>query len=240
MPSVAPAVPTIDLPPYVLLEVFEYLPGQDLVVASHTCRLWNQLILARRRLRTNAFIPSSYTPKVAIKDIELHPVFSQLHFDSAVEPEAAEYGVHKAVRKIMEEPVQKQLATSPAVTELRLDVMKYHPHVVVQNPEGVKVMDVVQELAKYKTAAAGFTFEDFYGREICSQRGYERKQRMRRVDMVGKEKVVVSFAPAVPFDGVAMFQALRFRSLDAARNAPSCKKENKEGHRFWSAFAFES
>jgi hypothetical protein len=150
MPSAAPALqaPAMDLPPYVLLEVFEYLPGQDLVVASHTCRLWNQLIMARRRLRTNAFIPSSHKPTVPIKDIELHPVISQLHFDSTVEPEEAEYGVHKTIRKITEEPVHMQLATSPAVTELRLDVMKYHPHVVVHNPDGVKVIDVVRELAK--------------------------------------------------------------------------------------------
>jgi hypothetical protein len=149
MPSIASLpVPTLDLPPYVLLEVFEYLPGQDLVVASHVCRLWNQLIIARRRLRTNAFIPSSYKPKFPIQDIELHPVISQLHFDSTVSVEDAEYGVHKTPRKIVEEPVHKQLATSPAVTELRLDVMKYHPHVVVTNPDGVKVIDVVRELAK--------------------------------------------------------------------------------------------
>jgi len=139
---------SFELPNYLLLEVFEYLPGQDLVVASHTCRLWNQLIMARRRLRTNAFIPSSHKPTVPTADIELHPVISQLHFDTTVEAQDAEYGIHKAPGKIMTAAVSKQLATSPAVTELRLDVMKYHPHIVVENPDGVKVEDVVIQLAK--------------------------------------------------------------------------------------------
>lgn len=138
----------MDPPPYLLLEVFEYLPGQDLVVASHTCRLWNQLILARRRLRTNAFLPSSYQPNFPATDIELHPVISQIYFDDKLDPEEAEYGCHKTARKVKDEPVAKQLATSPPVPELRLDVLKYHPHVVVSNPNGVTVMDVVRELAK--------------------------------------------------------------------------------------------
>jgi hypothetical protein len=147
MPSTA-STPSIDLPPYVLLEVFEFLPGQDLVVASHTCRLWNQLIMARRRLRANAFLPSTYVPSYPIPDTELHPIISQLHLDDTVDPSEATYGRNKPARRINASPVATQLATCPAVTELRLDVMKYHPHVVVANPDGVRVADVVRELAK--------------------------------------------------------------------------------------------
>jgi hypothetical protein len=147
MPSTT-STPSIDLPPYVLLEVFEFLPGQDLVVASHTCRLWNQLIMARRRLRANAFLPSTYVPSYPIPDTELHPIISQLHLDDTVDPSEATYGRNKPARRINASPVATQLATCPAVTELRLDVMKYHPHVVVANPDGVRVADVVRELAK--------------------------------------------------------------------------------------------
>jgi len=139
---------SFELPNYLLLEVFEYLPGQDLVVASHTCRLWHQLIAARRRLRTHAFAPSSHKPAVSPAETELHPVLSQLHFDATVDAAAAEYGVRKAPRRIMAAAVSEQLATSPAVPALRLDVMKYHPHVVVENPDGVRVADVVVQLAK--------------------------------------------------------------------------------------------
>lgn len=255
---------SFELPNYLLLEVFEYLPGQDLVVASHTCRLWNQLIMARRRLRTNAFIPSSHNPTVPVADIELHPVVSQLHFDTTVDAADAQYGVRKSPRKLLSAAVSKQLATSPAVTELRLDVMKYHPHVLVENPAGVKVADVVEELAKYKAAATNFTFEEFFGRELCSQRGYERKKSMQRVDMVGNEKVLVTFAPGVAFNGTVLFEAVRFRSVDAAKRAAEEPKKSvdtpaphhpprsvdaaakddshskkSEGYRFWSAFAFE-
>jgi hypothetical protein len=61
-----------------------------------------------------------------------------------------------------------------------------------------------------------------------------------RADLMEK-RVVVSFAPPVQFNGAVMFQALRFKSVAATRNGPTdCKKEKKEGHRFWSAFAFES
>ena len=117
-------------------------------MATHICRLWNQLILSRRRLRTNAFLPSTYQPNVLVSDIELHPVLSTLHFDGELDPTEAEYGCHHASRKIASAPVAEQMATSPPVPQMHLAVMSFQPHLVVSNPEGVKVMDVVRELAK--------------------------------------------------------------------------------------------
>ncbi|KAF8246489.1 hypothetical protein K440DRAFT_655151 [Wilcoxina mikolae CBS 423.85] len=237
----------MDLPPYILLSVFEHLPGRDLIVATHTCRLWSQLILSRRRLRANAFLPSpAYTPPYALTSTELHPVISQLHFDDTTDPEAATFGRNQ--RLIKDSPVKTQMATCPAVTELRLDVMKYHPHVVVTNPSGVTVEDVVKELAKYKSVTTNFTYDDFFGREICSKRKYERRKHMRRADMVGSEKVVVTFGPPTVFDGTVLFSAERFAAVNGGEKTAGKRKGRKEremgkekdGHRFWSAFAFET
>jgi hypothetical protein len=142
-----PAKPTMELPSFILLEVFSHLPGRDLVVASRVCSLWNNLITGRRRLRANTFVPSEYNPNFDAEYTELHPVISQLHFDDSVRPKEATYGVRKC-RAISQDGVYQQLATCPAVKELRLAVLKWQPNVVIRNENGVRVKDVVEELAR--------------------------------------------------------------------------------------------
>lgn len=141
------------LPAYILLEVFEYLPGADLAVAANTCSLWRSLIRTRRRLRAHCFLGSpsaasspAYSPRYRLKDTELHPVLSLLHFDNTVDPLLATYGC-RSWRRLLTAPWASQPATCPPLTTLRLDVMKYHPHLVVNNPHGVTLRDVVRELA---------------------------------------------------------------------------------------------
>lgn len=135
------------LPAYILLDVFEYLPGADLAVAANTCSLWRSLILTRRRLRAHCFLRSpAYSPRYRLEDTELHPVLSLLHFDNTVDPLMATYGCRRW-RRLLTAAVASQPATCPPVATLRLDVMKYHSHVVVHNPHGVTLRDVVYELA---------------------------------------------------------------------------------------------
>ena len=43
-------------------------------------------------------------------------------------------------------------------------------------------------MGQSKNAEAGFTYEEFFGRGLCSKRSYQRRKPMRRADTVGPEK----------------------------------------------------
>lgn len=277
--AVEPQSTAVELPPYILLEVFQYLSGRDLTACTGVSHMWRSLIHTRRQLRSNAFLPplpSSEIPSsppaqpAKISDVELHPVLSLLHFDPSLDAAAVTYGTGtrgREVRLISDGNLGDMMATAPPVEELRLDVLKYHPNLVVRREGGVKVADVVQELINYKESTTDFTFEEFFQREICSQRGYDRRRRMRRVDMVGADKVLVTFSPAMlppvsalntscsphPPSSTVLFKALAFHAVkDVQKHYNSQPEQEQEGgarpplnwskdvpgYRFWSAFAF--
>ena len=56
-----------------------------------------------------------------------------------------------------------------------------------------------------------FTYGDFFGRDACAARGYERRQRMRRVDLVAKEKYASSLGKKNLRDGMLVSTAASAR-----------------------------
>ncbi|KAI5801161.1 hypothetical protein EDC01DRAFT_509331 [Geopyxis carbonaria] len=232
--------PFPQLPFYILLEVLQQLPGRDLLTASAVCKHWHTLIHTRRRLRDHAFLPPSapadptYTPDQA----ELHPIFSLLHFSAAQKPEFATYGV-RADALLADHDVRNAMASSPPLCELKLELLKYHEHMVVRNPAGVRVSDVMAALPKYITGTTDFTFEEFYARDVCRAKGFNRVKRMRRSDMIGHEKVLLTFSAADGRDPT-LFRAESFVGVKAARQAALAGEPAPAGYRFWGAFAYQA
>lgn len=239
----------------VLLEIFSYLDGMDLIMSSRVCHFWRGIIFSSSRLLEKSFYDVSVPrrkreegeEKINVKDIELHPFFRKLHFDNSLSLDELTYGgssssssvSHKVEKKYQkqkyrrlrsDDPVNSQLATVPRVPILRLDVLKYHPNVVVKNPDGVRVRDVLVELDRYKKEITNIAFHEFYGNEICVLRGYPRRKQMARYDMLGEAKLVAAFSTEPsesPIDGAPVWSTQDFVRVDDGMKS-----------RFWSSFAF--
>lgn len=143
-----------NIPPYLLQDVLIHLSLFDLLDCRRVCRLWNAVIMSRRHLRQKLFIQQSDIDPAPFIDgppdklsFELHPVFSMIHFDPSLCVEDTTFGrKHEAYLK--DSNVRSNYATSPAATRVSFEVLKFHPHCIVENPTGVTVWDVLVRLAE--------------------------------------------------------------------------------------------
>jgi hypothetical protein len=228
----------IFFPPYLLQDVFEHLDPLDLVTCKRVCTLWYSIIWGRRRLRQKLFLPQVTAEEAPTSHLvnspdevyDLHPIFNQIHFDASLDPASATFGRQKCAL-LKESKVKDHYATYPATTRVELDVIHFHPHLVVENETGVTVWDVMEALAKYKAEPTHFTFQSFFQSDICRKRGYDQHRRMHRRDLLGIDSgsVFITFNDRDPKDG-RVFVSDSFES----REGVAVGKK----YRFWSAFAF--
>lgn len=147
---------TTVFPSYLLQDVFIYLNVFDLLRCRRVCHLWNAVIQSRRHIRRSLFLqddtnnpetlPIVKEPSAKVV-FELHPIFSLIHFDPSLRAEQTTFG-RKSSAYLKDSVVRYNYATSPPTNRISLEVLKFHPHCVVENPAGVTVWDVVVQLAK--------------------------------------------------------------------------------------------
>ncbi|KAL7272253.1 hypothetical protein RUND412_004950 [Rhizina undulata] len=235
-PTIQTSYPIIDfLPPYLLQDVFIHLDYFSLNNCAKVCRLWNAVITQRRVLRQRVFLKypkwTEFVRDPAKVKYELHPIFGVLHLDSSVKPEETTIGRHKEML-LKDSPAKDQMATSPAATEMVLDLLKLdHSNCIITNENGVTVWDVVLHLAEYKMQSASFIFDDYFRSDICRKRGYDPKKKMQRKDMLSSESVFVTFEDPPP--GKPLFVAKDFESRRTFANG------EKKRFMFWTVFAFD-
>ena len=153
MPPSHDAPSNIFFPPYLLQDLFEHLDPLDLVACKQVCTLWYSIIWSRRRLRQKLFLPvaekgsTSHLVNSPDEVYDLHPIFNLIHFDSSLDPASTTFGRQKCA-PLKESAVKDHYATYPATARVEIDVIRFHPHLVVENETGVTVWDVIEELAK--------------------------------------------------------------------------------------------
>ena len=155
MPSSHDTPSNIFFPPYLLQDLFEHLDPLDLIACKQVCSLWYSIIWSRRRLRQKLFLPQVAAEKGSTSHLvnspdevyDLHPIFNLIHFDSSLDPTLATFGRQKCTL-LKESAVKDHYATYPATSRVEIDVIRFHPHLVVENETGVTIWDVMEELAK--------------------------------------------------------------------------------------------
>ncbi|RPB01300.1 hypothetical protein L873DRAFT_1677381 [Choiromyces venosus 120613-1] len=248
LPSSHEPQSTVFFPPYLLQDLFEHLDPLDLITCKRVCTLWYSIIHCRNRLRQKLFLPPSNSSPSSDKACsskshlvnspdevyDLHPIFNLIHFDASLDPAATSFGrppqgEKEKCKMLIESEVKDHYATYPATIRVEMDLIHFHPHLVVENDSGVKVWDVMVALAKYKEERTHFTFQTFFPSDICKKRGYELRRKMRRRDLLGIDSVFITFNDRDPDDGRVFIGD----SFESWKGVAIGKR-----YRFWSAFAF--
>ncbi|KAI5818468.1 hypothetical protein BZA77DRAFT_307041 [Pyronema omphalodes] len=165
----------MEIPYFLLTDIFEHLPVESLLLCRRVCSLWQSTILSSQRFRRQLFLqPPEPNTTFLRAPVKIHPIFTSLKSDWAI-PDIPITISHTGT-PLSNCPIKDQYATEPALTTFLVVVPGRC--VEINREDGVRVQDVAFGVKTLFADLAGERWRQMYSPAILN--GFRQANRMRK------------------------------------------------------------